>query len=303
MEPLVSVVILTYNHARLINRCLDGVLAQKVDFPMEVILADDCSTDGTRDICETYVANHPDSFRIVCGEKNVGAVENERRAFEAAKGKYIATCEGDDYWTDQDKLARQVGFLESNPDYSCCFHRFRKHIEATDSWESDGIDNLFVDVDAPSIELSMHQATHQWVTQYLTMVFRKSAYDFDAWKRYRYFRDTHQVYHLMKSGRCRLFAFDGGVYNMTGGGEYTTRSSYDRELMTLKVDTELWEVNRDPEWKDLCRIVRQDMIDNFAQEDLHKNELLGFCFRVFFADRKVKRFLRNIKAVLQNGGR
>ena len=250
METLLSVVLLTYNHAPYITDCIEGVLAQKVSFPIEVIIAEDCSTDGTRKICEEYARKYPNLIRLIEYGENVGAVANEQRALLAAKGKYIATCEGDDYWTDADKLQKQVDFLESNPDYSVCFHRYRKLHCNDGSWETDGCDNLFSECPSDdSIEISMHQFMHQWCTQYLTMVFRKDRYDFDAYKRYQYFRDTHQVYHLIKNGRCRLFAFNGGVYRMTGSGEYTNRDAYRKELMTLEVDKELWKINKDKGWK------------------------------------------------------
>ena len=97
MLPLVSVVTITYNHAPYIAKCIEGVLMQQVDFPIEFIIADDCSTDGTREICEAYAGKNPDLIHILPSEGNVGAVENEQRAFITARGKYIATCEGDDY--------------------------------------------------------------------------------------------------------------------------------------------------------------------------------------------------------------
>ena len=99
MFPLVSVVTITYNHAPYIAKCIEGVLMQQVNFPMEFIIAEDCSTDGTRTICEEYAAKYPDLIRLITSEHNVGYNPNELRAMKAVRGKYIAYCEGDDYWT------------------------------------------------------------------------------------------------------------------------------------------------------------------------------------------------------------
>ena len=79
MLPLVSVVTITYNHAPYIAKCIEGVLMQQVDFPMELIIADDCSIDGTRELCEEYAAKYPERIRLITSDTNLGAVENERR--------------------------------------------------------------------------------------------------------------------------------------------------------------------------------------------------------------------------------
>lgn len=299
MHPLISAIVLTYNQCAYIADCIEGILSQDTAFAYEIIIADDCSTDGTREICESYAAKYPSLIKLVASEQNVGAVANEQRAFLAAKGKYIATCEGDDFWSDTMKLQRQVDFLESHPDYSVCFHRFKKlHVE--DGCEdNDGCDNLFTDTEKTSIEISMHQFIHQWCTQYLTMVFRKECYDFDAYKKYKYFRDTHQVYHLMKNGRCRLFSFYGGVYRMTGGGTYTTMDEFRRAQMTLNVDRELWKNNKDKRWKEMCTIVMQNMIDNFASLKEYKSFLVEYAFIIFFQSLNIRKFVKNILSVLK----
>ena len=293
MNPILSVITIAYNHEHYIRRCIESVLMQQVNFPIEFIIADDCSTDGTRAICEEYAAKYPGIIRLISSDHNVGAVENEQRAFLAAKGKYIATCEGDDYWTDPLKLQKQVDFLESHPDYSVCFHRFKRFHACDGTWESDHCDNLFKE-GQESVEVSMHQFMHQWVTQYLTMVFRKDCYDFEAYKRYRYFRDTHQIYHLLLNGRCELFSFEGGVYNMTGSGEYSTRDAFHQEQMTLNVDHELWNVNRDSRWKEMCAVVMQNMIDKFHRTDMHYCLRVYYSFRIYFITWAIKKLSKNL---------
>lgn len=116
-ETLVSVRTITYNHEPYIRNCIEGVLMQKTNFRFEFIIAEDFSSDKTREICEQYANKYPDIIKLVISDSNVGAKENSRRAYDYCTGKYIAFCEGDDYWTDPYKLQKQVDFLEANPDY------------------------------------------------------------------------------------------------------------------------------------------------------------------------------------------
>ena len=128
--PTVSVVIVTYQHAKFIMQCLDSILMQKTDFAFEIILGDDESTDGTREICIDYANRYPDIIRLFLRSKEdrifINGAPTGRFNFmeglKDANGKYIALCEGDDYWTDPYKLQKQVNFLENNRDYSGCFH-------------------------------------------------------------------------------------------------------------------------------------------------------------------------------------
>jgi len=117
-QPLVTVRTSTYNHGPYIRECIEGVLAQKTDFPFELIIGEDFSTDGTREIVFEYAKKYPDIIRVITADYNVGAKANGRRCIQVARGKYMAICEGDDYWHDPDKLQRQVDILEADPEVS-----------------------------------------------------------------------------------------------------------------------------------------------------------------------------------------
>ena len=122
-QPLVSIVCDTYNHAPYIRRALDGFLCQQTDFPFEIIVHDDASTDGTADIIRTYEAAHPDLFRCVYRTENMFSKDPkilEHYVFPLARGKYTAICEGDDYWTSPDKLQKQISYMEAHPDCTLC---------------------------------------------------------------------------------------------------------------------------------------------------------------------------------------
>jgi len=123
-KPLVSVVSITYNHEPYIRDCLEGFLMQKTDFPFEVIIHDDASTDHTADIIREYYEKRPDLFHVIIERENQYSkgTEVSTPLIKMAQGKYIALCEGDDFWTDSLKLQKQFNFLEKKPDCSLCFH-------------------------------------------------------------------------------------------------------------------------------------------------------------------------------------
>ena len=123
-EPLVSVCCPTYNHSAFIRDAIEGFLMQRRDFPVEIIIHDDASTDGTAAIVRECAEAHPDLIRPILQTENQYSKGESisPRVFDVSRGKYIAFCEGDDYWTDPLKLQRQVGYLAANPGASGCFH-------------------------------------------------------------------------------------------------------------------------------------------------------------------------------------
>ncbi|TVQ45483.1 MAG: glycosyltransferase [Saprospirales bacterium] len=121
-EPLVTVRTSTYQHSKYIEQCIQGVLNQKTSFPVEYIIGEDFSTDGTREIVCSYAKKYPDRIRVVISDRNEGVRGNGWRCKVRARGKYIALCEGDDYWSDPLKLQKQVDYLEQNPKAQFSFH-------------------------------------------------------------------------------------------------------------------------------------------------------------------------------------
>jgi glycosyltransferase involved in cell wall biosynthesis len=119
----VSVTMLTYNHERFIAQAIEGVLMQQTDFKVELLIGEDCSTDGTRAIVRRYGERYPEQIRLLLPESNLGAYANAIGVLRACRGQYIAYCEGDDYWTSKDKLQKQAAFLDSQPDCAMCFHK------------------------------------------------------------------------------------------------------------------------------------------------------------------------------------
>ena len=123
-SPLLSIICLTYNHAAFIKGTLDGFIRQETDFPFEVVVHDDASTDSTAAIVREYAARYPNLIKPIYQQENQYqlGVPFSTRLFAQARGRYIAYCEGDDYWTDPRKLQIQVDFLETHRDYVMTYH-------------------------------------------------------------------------------------------------------------------------------------------------------------------------------------
>lgn len=146
-KPLVSICVQTYQHVNYIRKCLDGILIQETNFEFEILLGEDASTDGTREICIKYANKYPAKIRLYLHhrENNIAIDGSPTGRFNflynlySAKGKYIALCEGDDYWTDPNKLQKQVDFLEVNEDYNICFHNVKIYEQRTSSLLNDTI--------------------------------------------------------------------------------------------------------------------------------------------------------------------
>lgn len=125
MEKLVSCHIITYNQKDFVRQCIDGVLMQETTFDYELVIGDDFSTDGTRELILEYANNYPNKIQLNLRNKRgkgVPGKENFLTTLALCKNKYVSLCDGDDYWTDPHKLQKQVDFLEANPDYAICAH-------------------------------------------------------------------------------------------------------------------------------------------------------------------------------------
>lgn len=132
VEPLVSVVVSTYQHFPYIKDCLDSILMQKTTFSFEIIIGEDDSNDGTREICIEYANKYPEYIRLFLKDRKLSHLSDDNGDLIimfndtwnrlSAKGKYIAWCDGDDYWTDPSKLQKQIGFMENNKKFVICFH-------------------------------------------------------------------------------------------------------------------------------------------------------------------------------------
>jgi hypothetical protein len=136
---MVSVAMITYNQRSYLEKAVESVIAQEVDFPVEVLLGEDHSTDGTRQLAFQLQERYPDRLCIISSEANVGAIKNLVRVERACRGKYLAYCEGDDYWQDRSKLAKQVGFMEARADYSMVHSHCNRYYVASNRLQQDSL--------------------------------------------------------------------------------------------------------------------------------------------------------------------
>jgi len=120
-RPDISIALIAYNHERFIGDTFRGIAMQQFSGTVEVVIGDDCSPDRTRELARAFAEQHP-NVRLLFHERNLGMVGNWTATIDACQGRYIALCEGDDYWTDPLKLQRQFDLLEQHPEHSLCWH-------------------------------------------------------------------------------------------------------------------------------------------------------------------------------------
>lgn len=219
-EILVSVSCITYNHAPYIRQCIDGFLMQKTNFAFEVLIHDDCSTDGTTEIIKEYASQYPDIIKPLYEEENQWVKGRRGSAvfnFPRAKGKYIALCEGDDYWTDPYKLQKQVDFLESHPDFVMCSHMHKIYHQVENTLKSDYHGKL-----SNGITYNLGTLIHgAWHYQPLTVMFRASNLDLLQYSRYPYSMDAVLFFHLLKKGDGYMMPEEMAVYRVHSGGVWS----------------------------------------------------------------------------------
>jgi len=291
---MVSVCMITYNHEKYIAQAIDGVLMQQTSFPFELIIGEDCSTDNTRKICEEYKAKYPDKIQLLLPDSNLGMKQNFISTLQACTSKYIAVCEGDDYWTDPCKLQKQVDFLEANEGYSVTFHRNTIFENEANKYRSDGCGSLFTDTSISGVTIDTEQFLKNWITQPLTMVFRRASLDISLFSKYLYFRDMHLIYHLFQNGRGYLFSFDGGVYREHSGGIHSKQSLKYQCEIGISVAKELFLNNKtDAALKENYLTTLQWGISCFAVSHYSGKKLFIYLFQHLYYSKSIKKFLKN----------
>jgi len=226
----VTVYCTAYNHSPTIAEALDSFLSQRTTFPFEVLVTDDASTDGTTEIIRTYAERYPGIIRFFHQEKNrfsKGGNLYEEIMYPNTRGDYVAYCEGDDYWTDPDKLQLQVDFLDSHPDYSACVHNTMYHYCGTDrpeapvsKWKEDR-DLTFADI-IPGMSHCFHTSSVLGRAALLCNPpdFQAAAYAAAG------FTDYSMSLHLAMHGPIRYLARPMSVYRVNSNPE-SWKSGYD----------------------------------------------------------------------------
>jgi len=222
--PFVSIHCLAYNHAPFIRRCLDGFIMQKTNFPIEVLIHDDASTDGTTDIIREYESKYPEIIKPIYQTENQyskGVRISLTYNYPRVKGRYLALCEGDDYWTDEYKLQKQVDFLEANEDFSICFHP----VELYDETEEEYILNNTVS-DVPEITDIKTLAIGNYINT-LSVMYRTNKKVFEDIEKLPKTSNNDYILHMLYAeyGKIKKIPDVMGVYRKHDGGISSKKSA------------------------------------------------------------------------------
>lgn len=227
---------LTYNHEAWIAAAIESALAQSTPFPVEILVADDCSTDGTRSIVREYAERHPERIRTFLPERNLGVKGIWLQAARRCRGEYVAILEGDDYWTSPEKLARQAALLDSHRDWVSCFHGATL-FDDEERFPSRPATPAF---DRHAFELD--DVLRACFIPFLTVMFRRAALArTPEWIfAYAWFDWLFHI-HCARQGRIGHFEDDLAAYRVHSGGNWSARDRSSQIEEDLRVYTRLLE--------------------------------------------------------------
>ena len=265
--PLVSIWCLVYNHEPYLRQCLDGFVMQKTNFKFEAIVHDDVSTDGSAAIIREYAEKYPEIIKPIFETENQYSKRDnslERIMYEACRGKYIAMCEGDDYWIDSLKLQKQVNILENNTDCSLCCGAFIRKQKYKYS-----INSGTFNTEIPYFRFTLKDWSGYWYTKTLTLMYRRTALDDFQYQRFKWCRDVHICYHLLRNGDGIYMNDVLGVYNIHDGGVFSLTSSDSKLVTHYNIYSEIHECYND----EVSRIILYYCIFNLI---INKPKSLSF---------------------------
>ncbi|WP_281234394.1 glycosyltransferase family 2 protein [Flavobacterium gelatinilyticum] len=222
-QPLVSIICTTFNHGDFIGETLKGFLIQETNFSFEIIVHDDASNDNTAAVIQEYADKYPLIIKPILQKENQYSQKVNiwsEITFPISRGKYIALCEGDDYWIDKQKLQKQVDFLENNSQYVITWTDYLikkgSELEATDFKET--LSSVYT--------VDFNTIFNPYCTYTLTSVFRKESVDFSKFKDYAHFKDNTLYSLALTNGKGAFMNFQGGVYRWHQGGIYSLKALF-----------------------------------------------------------------------------
>lgn len=226
----VSILVMTYNHEKFISQALESVAMQETNFEYEILISEDCSTDGTREIVLDFQKAHPEKVRLLLSKQNVHSNEIVVRGIQAARGQYIALLDGDDYWISPHKLQKQADFLDNHPECSLCFHNARIFHEAEGregrNW-------------TPPDQKEISTLEDIWMGNFIatcsTMFRRGVIGEIPEWYN-DFFPITDWPLHILNAEQGNIGYIDEvmGVYRYHPGGLYSPFSETRKQQETLK---------------------------------------------------------------------
>lgn len=314
-DPLVSISCITYNHINYIEQCLDGFLEQETDYPFEILIHDDCSTDGTTEIIQKYSTKYPDIIKPMYETENQYQQGKPAGSLiwniPRAKGKYIALCEGDDYWIDENKLQMQIDFLENNSDYGICYTTVEEYNENKKRFAKevfgkkiDGFEELILKGNCiPTLSVVLLKSLYLDYLKDIDPIPKKWMMgDYPLWlyilskTKVKYFEKPTAVYRVLENSACHsddltkkvqfldsiwdVKSFYCNFYNFPLPERNFEREYYDLIVNSLKVygynKNKLLMLKK--YYKQLNIVNKRDKINYF----IVSNKFLLFLYRLFF---------------------
>ncbi|MDD3037979.1 glycosyltransferase [Bacteroides sp.] len=284
-NPLVTIRCLAYNHELYIRECLEGFIMQKTHFRFEAIVHDDASTDGTAAVIREYAEKYPNIIKPIFETENQYSKHDGslRKIMDAhTHGKYVALCEGDDYWIDPYKLQKQVELLEDNADCSlCCGGYIRRQLGKIDNIQKiDSKEGFFF--------FTLQDWGKRWFTMPLTILFRKEMlveYQ-QKFKYYKYSRDIHLIYHLLKNGNGIYLSNVLAVYHVHPGGICSMMPAAVNAINNYNCYRELYQLNSEDE------VMKKLYIDSISIRLVYPSEKRYSSKKIFLKGWKISTTFR-----------
>ncbi|MBB6681544.1 glycosyltransferase family 2 protein [Aequorivita sp. 609] len=249
-KPLVSILCITYNHQQFIGKCLESLTNQKCDFDFEILIHDDASTDGTQAIIKGFQQKYPEIVKPILQTENqwskkAGGI-NLRFNYPRAKGKYLALCDGDDFWIDEKKLQKQVTFLENNPDFSlvCGAYMRVQDGKKTPVIRTNKVSPEKNEDKGSQFDLEDHNKAWFSLIRPSSVLFRNYAEQVKLLKEYEFSFDIHLFYHLLKIGKGYYSNEILVGYNVHKSGVNSGTDHRDRLLFQYYLVKEIYEKDK-----------------------------------------------------------
>ena len=273
---MISICMITYNHEKYLKQAINGVLMQKTDFEFELVIANDNSPDNTDKIIREYIQANPNGNKIkyLHNKVNIGMMPNFVNALENCSGKYIAMCEGDDYWKDEFKLQKQVDFLEQNKEYVICFHKV--NVEKDGIIEEDSI-TLEVPKKTTIYDLAKGNYIHT-----CSAVFRNNL--FEKFPDYFYKSPIGDYFlHMLNSRYGDIYCINDkmAVYRVHDTSYWSSKQQEDR----IKIWVDFIE-NIKPNFSLKIRKILKKQITHLQPKKLSATKKIKLIIRSFFKGKK-----------------
>jgi len=289
---LVSINCLAYNHEKTIKQTLEGFLMQKTSFQFEAIIHDDASTDNTKAIIQEYAEKYPNIIKPIFEKENQYSKHDgslQKIMHNACRGKYIAYCEGDDYWIDPYKLQKQIDYLENHYDvlYSCC--RFYIKDEFNNTFKpapNKYFDNPLHEKEKEFLFNQDYPFLEQWITLTLTQVIRRDAIDMKFRQQFKYSRDVHLIFNVLSKSKGVCHNFLGGVSRVSQASTFGKHPLSKKLMISYNIYDELYNKTHSP-------LIKKCLSNCYSQ--LFQNSVLKFPKHIFEIPLIPKGILRYLK--------